>query len=260
MIQLIREHPNGKKLTADLYPYTASYTGISIVFPGWALPPANYDSVKLSRRPELLQFLKTKVNKRNGPSATLFGSGIYRGRTLQQVSDSLNKPFEEILADEIGPEGASGAYFVMNEDLQQRLMQWPGTMICSDGSPGMFHPRGYGSFTRIIEEFVLHRKALTLEAAIHKMTLLPATTLGLKKRGRIKKNYAADLLMFYPEKLKTMATYSEPHRLAQGMDYIMVNGVIVKDREKLQEVYPGKVLKGGGKGQRAKGRGRTIGG
>lgn len=258
LIQLIQDHPNGKKLTADLYPYTASYTGISIVFPGWALPPANYDSVKLSRRPELLQFLRSKINKRNGPSATLFGSGIYQGRTLQQVADSLNKPFEEILADDIGPEGASGAYFVMNDELQQKLMQWSGTMISSDGSPGIFHPRGYGSFTRIIEEFVLHRKALTLEEAIHKMTMLPATTLGLKKRGRIKKNYAADILMFYPEKLKTMATYSEPYRLAQGMDYIMVNGVLIKEGEKIYELYPGKILKAEGRGQGAKGRGHEA--
>lgn len=243
LLDLIQSHPNGKRLTADIYPYTASYTGIGIVFPGWSLPPANYDSVKLTRRPELLQFLKSKVNKRNGPSATLLGSGMFKGMTLKAVADSLNKPFEEVLADDIGPDGASGAYFVMNESLQQRLMQWPRTMICSDGSPGMFHPRGYGSFTRIIEEFVLNRKALSLEEAIHKMTLLPAKTLKLTKRGRIKKNYAADLVMFYPDQIKTIANFSDPHQLSQGIDYVMVNGVLVKDRAKTPEVYPGMILK-----------------
>lgn len=243
IIQSIEQHSNNKKLTADWYPYTASYTGIGIVFPGWALPPADYDSIKQVRRADLLQFLKIKVNKRNGPEATLFGSGPFKGKTLKQVADSLQKPFEVVLADDIGPDGASGAYFVMNEELQQHLLQWPRTMICSDGSPGMFHPRGYGTFTRIIEEFVIQRKALSLESAIHKMTYLPASTLNLKKRGRIKKNYAADILLFKPEQLKTKASFSEPHQLAQGMDYVIVNGVVVKEGEDILKVFPGKVLK-----------------
>ncbi len=242
-IQQIQNHKNRAKLSADLYPYTASYTGIGIVFPGWALPPANYDSIKQTRKTELLQFLKIKVNKRNGPSATLFGSGPFRGKTLQEVADSLQKPFEAVLAEDIGPDGASGAYFVMNEALQQKLMQWPQTMICSDGSPEMYHPRGYGSFTRIIEEFVLNRKALRLEEAIYKMTGLPAATLGLQKRGKIKKNYAADILMFYPERIKTKASYDQPHVLSEGIDYVLVNGVIVKEGEKMFELFPGKVLK-----------------
>lgn len=243
LLQLIQNHSNRNKISADLYPYTASYTGIGIVFPDWALPPANYDSIKQTRRTELLQFLKIKVNKRNGPFATLFGSGPYRGKTLKEVADSLQKPFEEVLVDDVGPDGASGAYFVMNEALQQKLMQWPRTMICSDGSPDMFHPRGYGSFTRIIEEFVLNRKALSMEQAIYKMTGLPAHTLGLKKRGRIKKNYAADIIMFYPERIKTRASYDQPHVLAEGIDYVLVNGVVVKEGETMLGLFPGKVLR-----------------
>ena len=243
LIRQIQNHKNRSKLSADIYPYTASYTGIGIVFPGWALPPANYDSIKQTRKSELLEFIKTKVNKRNGPAATLFGSGPFRGMNLQAVADSLQKPFEEVLAEDIGPDGASGAYFVMNEALQQKLMQWPGTMICSDGSLEMYHPRGYGSFTRIIEEFVLNRKALRLEEAIYKMTGLPAATLGLQKRGKIKKNYAADILMFYPEKIKTKASYDQPHVLSEGIDYVLVNGVLVKEGNKMFELFPGKVLK-----------------
>lgn len=210
-------------VTADLYPYTASYTGIGIVFPQWAKAPNDYDQVKRERREELLAFLRQKITDRNGPDATLFGTPPYAGKTLADLSEEQGRPFEEILLD-IGPGGASGAYFVMDEDLQARLLEDPYVMVCSDGSPGMRHPRGYGSFSRIIEQYVQQEHRFPLGEAVRKMTGFPAAVLGLDRRGLIKTNYLADLVIFDPAQVKTNATFSEPHQLAGGMDWVIVNG------------------------------------
>lgn len=219
-------------ITADVYPYTASYTGIGIVFPQWAKPPNKYEDVKQARREELLAFLKQKITDRNGPEATLFGTAPFAGKTLAEVSREQERPFEEVLLD-IGPGGASGAYFVMNEELQTRLLQDPYVMVCSDGSPTMRHPRGYGSFTKIIESFVREGKYLELEEAIRKMTSLPAQTLGLKRRGKLKTGFLADLLIFDLEQIETKATFSDPHQWSMGMDWVIINGEVAWQAGKL---------------------------
>ncbi len=228
-------------VTADLYPYTASYTGIGIVFPQWAKPPNDYEQVKKERRAELLEFLRRKIASRNGPEATLFGTAPFAGKTLAEVAEAQGKPFEEVLL-EIGPGGASGAYFVMNEELQARLLADPHVMVCSDGSPTMHHPRGYGSFARIIETYVLKEKLLSLGEAVRKMTGLPAQTLGLKGRGRIEAGYHADLLVFSPQQVKALADFSNPKQLAQGMDWVVVNGKVAFQRGESKGRY-GKVQK-----------------
>ena len=213
------------RVTADIYPYTASYTGIGIVFPQWAKPPNDYEQVKQQRKQELLAFLRQKISARNGPGATLFGTAPYAGKTLAEVASEQARPFEEVLLD-IGPEGASGAYFVMDEALQGQLLEDPQVMICSDGSPTMHHPRGYGSFPKIIEQYVFREQRLSLPEAVRKMCSLPAQTLGLSDRGVIREGYHADLLVFDPEKVRAQATYSDPHQLGEGMDWVIVNGKV----------------------------------
>lgn len=233
----------GIDVTADVYPYTASYTGIGIVFPEWAKAPNDYKKVKAARRDELANFLRERINKRNGPDATLFGNGDWRGMTLAQVADSLAIPFEDVLIDVVGPEGASGAYFVMNEDLQTVLLQDSLTCISSDGSPTMHHPRGYGSFAKIIRHYVNEKQALTLADAIRKMTSLPASIVGLEKRGAIKVGYKADLLVFDPKEIRDKATYEEPHRLAEGFEYVIVNGRIAKSPDEKENYRYGLFLR-----------------
>ncbi|PHN08218.1 N-acyl-D-amino-acid deacylase family protein [Flavilitoribacter nigricans] len=219
-------------VTADVYPYTASYTGIGIVFPQWAKPPNIYGDVKQARREELLAFLRQKITDRNGPEATLFGTAPFAGKTLAEVAREQERPFEEVLLD-IGPGGASGAYFVMNEDLQARLLQDPHVMICSDGSPTMRHPRGYGSFTKILTTYAQQEKLFSLPEAIRKMTSLPAETLGMAGRGHLRTGYFADLLIFDPERIEAKATFSEPHQWSEGMDWVIVNGEVAWQSGKL---------------------------
>ncbi len=240
----------GVAITADVYPYTASFTGISIVFPDWALPPNDFDEVVETLREELAEYLRNRVNRRNGPEATLFGTEPWAGMTLADVAAELDKPFEDVLIDDIGPRGASAAYFVMNEDVMQRFLTDPHVMVSSDGSPTMRHPRGYGSFAKIIREYVIAEELFPLEEAIRKMSGLPAETLGLSDpvrvqipRGLIREDFAADILLFHPENVRDEATFEEPHLLAKGFDWVFVNGVAVIEEGELNEELPAGVIR-----------------
>jgi N-acyl-D-amino-acid deacylase len=219
----------GLRVTADIYPYTASYTGIGIVFPDWAKPPHDYDRVVSTRRNELAAFLRNRIAQRNGPEATLFGTEPWVGMTLAEVAEQLGKPFEEVLIDDIGLRGASAAYFVMNDAVQERLLRDPHVMISSDGSPTMRHPRGYGTFARVLRKYVREQELLSLEEAVHKMTGLTAKTLGLDStehpRGLIRENFVADIVVFDPVLVLDRATYEEPHQLAEGFAHVIVNGI-----------------------------------
>lgn len=248
MLKEARE--NGSQVTADLYPYAASYTGIGIVFPAWAKAPNNFDEVVENRRDELAEFLRNKVETRNGPESTLFGTEPWAGMTLAEVADSLGKPFEDVLIDDIGPRGAGAAYFVMNEDVMQRFLQNSHIMISSDGSPTMQHPRSYGSFAKIIRKYVVEEEILELEEAIRKMSGLSAETLGLSDtakvetpRGLIKEGFAADLLIFTPENVQDNSTFDDPHQLAEGFDWVFINGIPVYEEGELNDESPGLVIR-----------------
>lgn len=228
--QMEEARNQGVSVTADMYPYLASYTGIGIVFPSWAKPPFIYEDVVKNRRDELASYLRNRVNLRNGPQSTLFGTLPWAGKTLQEISAELGKPFEDVLIDDIGPNGASAAYFVMDQELQDALFIDPHAMVCSDGSPTMRHPRAYGSFAKVIRYYVRETKMLSLEQAVHKMTGLPASTIGLvnQNRGLIKPGFAADILVFDPDSVVDKATFENPHLVAEGFDWVLVNGTPIR--------------------------------
>jgi N-acyl-D-amino-acid deacylase len=244
LAKLAAARAEGVKVTADIYPYEASYTTINIVFPDFALPPNGWKRVRREKRDELAQFLRDKITRRGGPQATLFGTDPWRGMTLEAVAKKLGKPFEDVLIDDIGPGKAAAAYFVMDEALQSRLLLDPQVMIGTDGSATSRHPRGYGSFAKVLREHVVKRKALTLREAIRKMTGLAATTVwgDREKRGRIEKGWAADVLVFDPRQIEDAATYEEPHKLAKGMAFVIVNGTVAIDDGKRKNRRGGRVL------------------
>jgi N-acyl-D-amino-acid deacylase len=230
------------RVTADVYPYNASYTGIGIVFPDWAKAPNDYATVRRERRAELLAYLKARVMKRNGPEATLFGTSPFAGKTLQELSEERGQSFEEVLM-EIGPGDASGAYFVMDEPLQARLLADPHVMVSSDGSPTMHHPRGYGSFAKIIEQYVNRYELFPLHEAVRKMSSLTAHTIGITDRGAVEAGKKADLLIFDPGAVRAHADFTDPHQLAEGFDYVIVNGRPAVDGGTFSQERFGKVLR-----------------
>lgn len=231
----------GIELTADVYPYEASFTGIGIVFPKWAKTESEWKQAVKERPDVLRSFLEDKVEQRNGADAILFGSGEYSGQTLREAADQEEMSPIGLLM-EMGPQGGSAAHFVMNKELQDRIIMGDGVMISSDGSPTMRHPRGYGSFAKIISHYVNEEEVLSLEKAIYKMSGLPAETLGLSDRGIIKKGNKADLLIFDPDEIQDRASFANPHQQAEGFDWVMVNGEIAKENEDFEQ-RSGKVLK-----------------
>jgi N-acyl-D-amino-acid deacylase len=233
LARMDRARAEGVRVSADVYPYTASFTGIGILFPDWARPPADYDQVAPARRDELLAHLRARVESRNGPGATLFGTGPYAGRTLAEAAEAEGKPFEEVLF-ELGPGGARAAYFVMDDAVMTRFLLDEHTVVSTDGSPVMGHPRGYGAFALVLRRFVVEEEALSLSQAVRKMSGQTADLFGLSDaervgtpRGYLRPGFAADLVLFHPHEVEDTADFEEPHRLARGMHGVWVNGVRV---------------------------------
>jgi len=228
--QMEAARQQGLEVTADVYPYTASFTGISILFPEWARSPHDYDTVRREREAELRKFLTERVRERNGPDATLFGTGRWTGMTLAEVADSTERSFADVLLD-LGPSGPSAAYFVMDEAVMTRFLTAESTVVSSDGSPTMHHPRGHGAFGRVLSRYTGQERHLSLEETVHKMTGQTASILGLNDpnrvgtpRGLVREGYAADLLAFDPEAVQDRADFARPHRLTHGMRSVWVNG------------------------------------
>lgn len=231
----------GIELTADAYPYEASYTTIGLLFPEWALPPTDYAAVRAQRQDELRAALEQRMYKRGGPEALLFGDGPHAGKTLAQLSQELGQPFPDVLLD-LGPTAASAAHFVMDPALQARLMLDPFVAIASDGSPTGRHPRGHGTFARWIETFMVANGDVTLEEAIRKATTLPASILQLRDRGTIREGAHADLVLFDPARIRARASYVEPFARAEGFDMVVLGGTPAwEDGERVSD--SGRVLR-----------------
>ena len=169
-------------------------------------------------------------------------SASYTGKTLAELAHERETPFEDVLIDVIGPDGASGAYFVMNDELQARLLTDPFVGVCSDGRATGFHPRGHGSFARIIEQYVMQDKLLTLPEAIRKMTSFAAEVLGVTDRGIVREGMVADLLIFDPAHVHATATYPNPLQLATGFDVVIVNGKVAREDGRQSDGLFGGVL------------------
>ncbi len=216
----------GIEISADVYPYNASYSGLALLFPVWSKTAEEFDVALRDRRQELEEYLIERITIRNGPEATLIATDPYTGKTLADLEQELGLPFEKVLIDVLGPQGGSGAYFIMNDELQSRLLMDENITVSSDGSPTGFHPRGHGTFAKIIEEYVVNREALSLEEAVRKMTSYAAELLGISDRGSVEVGKAADLIIFDPARVRATATYSDPLQLAEGFDVVIVNGEV----------------------------------
>jgi N-acyl-D-amino-acid deacylase len=251
LAQMEAARAEGIEVSADVYPYTASFTGIAILFPDWARPPADYDAVRGARRAELADHLRARVAARNGPEATLFGTGPYAGMTLAEAAEAEGLPYEEVLV-RLGPGGARAAYFVMDDGMMVRFLTADHTVVSTDGSPVMGHPRGYGAFSLVIRRFVVEEELLSIEAAVRKMSGLTADLFGLSDaervgtpRGYLRPGFAADLVLFHPGEVVDMADFEEPHQLARGMHRVWVNGVEAWGGEAGAERGPAPEAEGG---------------
>lgn len=232
----------GHALSADAYPYTAGYTWIGIVFPEWALPPTDYSKVVAERGDELAKHLQTRVTRRGGPESILFGTAPYAGKTLADVAAEKHQSFVDVLL-ELGPEGASAAHFTMDAALQDTLISSPQVAMSTDGGPDIPHPRGSGTYARLIEHFVVNTGQLSLEDAVYKASTLPARIMGVADRGTIEVGQWADAVLFDPKAVRERATYVAPQAPAEGFDLVLINGKVARENGQLQDKRVGVLVK-----------------
>jgi len=181
----------------------------------------------------------------------------YEGRTVADIAKMQNKdPFDALVDFVVADHDNTGAvYFSMDESDVRLAMQQPWVSVGTDygevnpeGPLGesKSHPRAYGSFPRILGKYVREEHVLRLEDAIRKMTSLAAQKVKLDNRGLIKQDYYADITIFDPNKVIDVATFENPNRPSTGIEYVLVNGVVSLEHEKVTGNLGGRPLRGPG--------------
>lgn len=223
----------GQDVTADAYPYTAWASTITVLVP--------------SRRHEDRSEIEKGLANVGGADKVLMTNCSahrdYEGKTLAEIAERQNTSPVDVYIQIVKDGGASVVCNSMSEGDVKAFYTQPWVMVSSDGGIGSRHPRGTGSFTRILGRFVRKNKWSTLEEAVRKMTSMPAKRLGLKDRGLIKKGMKADLVLFDPATVIDNATFSEPQKISVGIKSVFVNGVLVWDGGKVTNAVPGMILK-----------------
>ncbi|WP_153126794.1 N-acyl-D-amino-acid deacylase family protein [Peribacillus tepidiphilus] len=254
---------DGIEVTFDQYPYTAGSTMLSAILPPWAHAGGSENMlVRLSDpdlRNQIINEMKTgftgwdSISKWAGwegiyitsvessANKDLVGKNIKEIARLRNTEDYANVALDLILEEK----NAVGMIdFVMNEESVKQIMSHPAGTIGSDGLlGGEPHPRAYGSFPRVLGKYVREEKVLPLEDMIRRMTSQPARIIGLQDRGIIREGLAADIVIFNPDTVIDKATYENSRQSPEGINYVIVNGQIIKD---LHQTFPkpaGKVIR-----------------
>lgn len=264
----------GIPLTANMYPYTASATGLNSRLPTWVLEGGAVMMRKRMRNPVLrkrvlYEMQKGIPSKNSDPDkVVLMGfrlkglNTIFRGKTLSEAAKIYGKDPDETVIDLIVKDKSriESLYFQQSEDILRKIMQQPYVSFGSDGGSYSLeagnqslagHPRAFGTFARILGKYVREEKILRLQEAIRRMTSLPAGNLKIPRRGKLMPGYFADLAIFDPRSIRDMATYENPHQYSQGMVHVFVNGIQVLHNGTHTYAKPGRIIRGPGLPARA---------
>jgi N-acyl-D-amino-acid deacylase len=264
----------GLKITADVYPYVAGSTSLSACLPPWALEGGTDRMIARLKDPQTRERLKWEISADSktweniylgsgGPSGIMIASVVNRdldssqGKRLSEVAKEQNKdPLEALFDFIIADHGQTGAiFFMMKESDMQAALKSPFVSICTDNGAraadgplagSKSHPRGWGTYPRILGKYVRDEKLMSLEFAIHKMTGLPASNVGLKNRGLIREGYFADITIFDPKTVIDRATFEDPNQYPVGINFVIVNGQVEVDNGQRTPALAGRVLRGPG--------------
>lgn len=260
--QIDEINKKGLTLTCDRYPYIASSTDLDIILPPWAHEGGHKREIKrlkskqkklandiLKAHPEPSYWEKVRIS-----SVNLSKNKWMEGKSLFEISKSLGKTPLKCLFDILIEEdlNVKAIFFLMNEDNLRAILRRPYTMIGSDSgarsfdgitAKGMPHPRGFGSFPRLLGRYVREQGVITLNEAIYKMTGLPAKIFRINKRGIIAEGFFADITVFDPEKINDRADFNSPFKRAEGIYHVFINGVPVMMDGKLTGALPGRIIK-----------------
>ena len=254
----------GIDVTFDQYPYTASQTGLTLIFPRWALADdkLNERLANGGTRKEIRTGMLAFIDERFGDDPTriqLVRCGhdpALAGKTIADLLKAAGQPLTQVATADVVIDlqvkgGCSAIFHAYDEPDVERLMQSPFGMIGSDGSltrpgDGAPHPRAFGTYPRVLGHYVRERGVLTLEDAVRKMTSFPAARLGLGDRGLLRAGLAADVTVFDPAAIADRATFTDPHHYSVGVRYVLVNGQVTVRDGVHTGVRAGRVLRGRG--------------
>jgi dihydroorotase/N-acyl-D-amino-acid deacylase len=264
----------GVDVEADTYAYTAWFNSMSAFVPAWAHDGGDAKLIERLKDPATRARIRKDMetpskdwdnewDEISGPQDVMISVvqnpalKQFQGKRLTEVAKELNKDPMDTLFDLLIEDKAftDCAVFGMSEPDVALALQQPWVSVDNDSSgtspEGILgeehpHPRAYGTFPRILRKYVREEKKLTLEEAIRKFSSLPAQRMRLTDRGVLKQGVWADVVVFDPETVRDVATFDDPNRLSEGMDYVLINGVSVIENGKMTGVLPGKVLRGAG--------------
>jgi len=217
----------GVDVTLDVYPYTASSSSLAAMF-------RIGRDIAFESTPAIIASVTHNKER-------------YEGKYISDIAAELDLPIgdaiRKILADEENT--PSVIMFIMDEDDVRRVVADPFAMIGSDGLPtdGKPHPRLYGTMPRVIQQYVREQPLLSLEEAVRKMTSLPARKHRLAGRGVLELGAYADIVVFDPERIADIATYTEPRQYPAGIEYVVVNGQVAVDAGSQTDVRAGRMLR-----------------
>lgn len=226
-------------ITADVYPYLYWQSTIA--------------ALSVSRDWKNREIWVKGLADVGGPQNVRLTSYIHnpawQGKTLDIIAKETGKDaisiIQEILEKTQGRGGESVVVTAMTESDLENFIRSPRTMFCSDGGIGGSHPRGAGTFPRILGRYVRERKTISIEEAIRKMTALTARTFKLKERGELKENFIADITIFDPKTIQDHATPAEPRKLSTGVKAVIVSGKITLRNGYLTGARNGKMIRRG---------------
>jgi N-acyl-D-amino-acid deacylase len=260
----------GVEVTCDQYPYKAGMTSLVTLLPPWAHQGGMNKLLERLRSPEEREKMRRNIEEGipgwENFAASCGWENIYvssvkteknkplEGKNIAEIAKIMGKPDEftalcELLLEEEG--AATMVLFMMDEEDIRRIMKHPLSMVGSDSwsvapygilGVGKPHPRFYGTYPKILGEYVRENKTLSLEEAIRKMTSLPAQKIGLWNRGLLREGTWADIVIFNPDTVKDKATYQDPHQYPEGIEYVLVNGQIVVELGEHTGILTGKIL------------------
>lgn len=258
----------GVPLTANMYPYTASGTGLNSRLPDWVQEGGAVQMRKRLRSPAvrkkvLYEMEKGIPTKNSEPDKVILIrfrleslNRLYKGKTLSEAAFIYGKTPDETVIDLIVQDKSriESLYFQQSEDVVRRIIQLPYVSFGSDGGSYSLegsrsladHPRAFGTFARVLGKYVREEKVIPLTEAIRRMTSLPAANLKLDKRGRLQRGYFADVVVFNPDSVMDKATYENPHQYSAGVDHVFINGVQVLDNGEHTYATPGRIIRGPG--------------
>ena len=263
LLKLEKARQSGVDITADQYPYEATSTSLTALVPSWAHAGGVSELLKRLASPEATERLQAEIllemNKRGGPSRIVIAeigsvkNVALSGKNIGQIAELWQSAPEtavmRLLLEEKAAVGA--VYFSLSDEDVAAILSSDQVSIGSDGT-GMkaeedsgisTHPRSYGTFARILGVYARDKGTLSIAKAIHKMTGLVASRLGLKNRGFMKPGFTADLVLFDPLTIQDRSTFDHPHQYATGVVYTWVNGRPIVREGIITGNTPGRVLR-----------------